>query len=383
MIIGGGKRTGPILGRPSGLMMLDSAHCTRTSNPEYPVVYRDRDGNKFKMHYTRIIEQSNLPSGELTMNGVGLCPVSLCLEAARELFDIYRYSQEKFGSRPPRQILYAEIGATVDALMGAINHWEQKITNSGRSHFGGTLVIAPKMPTQDLKLRLLDMNSAPDGFEREQVVLQNKAEIAASLGLDLLDLAMSFGLQGQTRANASIQDKKGRGKGVGEVLDTFASLMEERYLPAYLQMRFDNLDDDQDQQRSEIRDIRSMARERDLRAGITTVRVERERMWEEGEVSKSQFEDMELGDGRLPNGLDVLLLFESSDSNFVEWLDLGVPDPTKLDANDPQDMVDTIHEQQLVVAEVINETVAHTLARKARQALAALEKLRIIVRRSS
>jgi hypothetical protein len=186
---------------------------------------------------------------------------------------------------------------------------------------------------------------------------------------------MSFGLQGQTRANAGVQDRKGRGKGVGELLETFTDLMNEFYLPGHMTMRFDNLDDDQDEQRAGIRDTRSQARQRDLDSGVTDVRVERERMWAEGEVTQEQFEDMELSDGRLPNGLDVLLLFVSEDFKFQVWLDMGVADPTNVDANDAEAMVQLIHNQMLIVGTVVNETTDVVMRRQAMQALAALVKL--------
>ena len=375
LIMGRGRADGPIVGMATGLIHLDSALCTRTSDPEYPAVYYHKDGSKYKIHHSRLIEIAHLPSPVSQLNGVGLCPISCCYEAARELWDIYRYSSEKFGSRPPRQILYAESGATIEALQNAITHWELKMDQKNQSRFGSTLVIAPNVPTGQLKLQLVDLSRTPDGFDRKDVMMQDKAEIAAAFGLDLLDLAMSFGLQGQTRANAGVQDRKGRGKGVGELLETFVDLMNEFYLPSHMTMRFDNLDDDQDEQRSQIRDTRSQARQRDLESGVTNVRVERERMWAEGEISQEQFEDMELEDGRLPNGLPILLLFRSEDSNFQQWLDLGMEDPTNIEENDPEAMIDLIHDQLLVVATVVNETTDVITRRKALQALAALRYL--------
>lgn len=375
LIMGGGEADGPIVGAPSGLMHVDSERCTRTSNPEFPVVYIHTDGFTYKFHHSRIIEMTNLPSPNSNLNGVGLCPVSCCIEAAMEIWDIYQYSAEKFGSRPPRQILYAKKGATLKSLQAAIDLWKQKLDQESRSHFGGTLLLAPSIPTQEVELATLDLNSAPDGFDREQVVMQDMASIAAAFGMDLLDLAFSFGLQGQTRANAGVQDRKGRGKGVGEVLETFKERLEEYYLPEHLTFRMDYLDDDQDEQRSIIRNTRSQARQRDLLSEVTTIRTERELMLEEGEITQEQFEDMELESGRLPSGLDVLLLFQSQDSKFMEWLDLGIPDPTNVKTNDPEATMQLIHEQRLSVSSDIHGTANPEILRAAGQAIAALNRL--------
>jgi len=379
LVLGQGDADGPISGPAVGILHLDSARCTRTKNPEFPVLYHHEDGKLYKLHWTRIIEMANVPSADSRLNGVGLCAVSCCVEAAQELWDIYRFSAEKFGSRPPRQILYAKKGATVANLETAIRKWSSKMENDQRTHFGGTMLAAPRSATQELDLELLDLSSVPDGFNRRDVTTLNKAEIAAAFGLDLRDLAFSFGVSGQTRADAEVQDRKGRGKGVGEFLETFTARFSAKVLNTRKWMvLFDNLDDEQDQQRAEVRDKKSMSRERDLRIKVTTVRVERELMWNHGEISEQQFEDMELDDGRLPNGLDVLYLFTIEDSPISEWLSLGVEDPTKIENNDPEKMLDKIHDKLFEVSKEIDATRNHNLSRGARQALAALQKLQTL-----
>lgn len=380
LVLGGGRADGPIVGAPSGLMHLDSALCNRTRDDEFPVKFlnagRGGDSKEYKIHYTRIVEMVNLPSGEIDLNGIGLCAVSCCIEAAQELYDLYQYSREMFGSKPPRQILYAKSGATIKTIIDAISAWQIKLESENRTHFGGTLLMAPRGMGQTLELDKVDLARMPEDFNRRDVTTIDKSEIAAAFGLDLRDLAYTLGAPSRT-GDAEVQDRKGRGKGIGEFLETFTERMEEVYLNNELfSLSFDNLDDEQDEQKSVIRDKRSAGRERDLRAGVTTIRVERESMWENGEISYEQFAQMELEDGRLPEGLDVLLLFQSEDKDYQVWLDLGVSDPTNISDNDPQKMADTIHDKYIEVSRLIHEESRAERRRKARQALAALDKLR-------
>lgn len=376
LVMGEGPADGPIVGKPSGVLHLDASQCTRTKNAEFPVIYDHIDGKRYMLHYTRVIEMSNLPSPNVYLNGTGLSPVSCCIEAAQELWDIYQYNAEMFGSHPPRQIIYSKIGATLKELEASVEAWNIKLRQQNRTHFGGTLFIAPKSPQQQFDLGIQSLANQPEGFNRRDVTTINKSEIAAAFGLDLRDLAYTLGAPSRT-GDAEVQDRKGRGKGVGEFIETFVRKFEERYVNTELyEIRFDYLDDEQDEQDSLIRDKRSAARERDLRSGITTVRVEREIMWERGELSLEQFEDMELLDGRLPNGLDVMLLFQSQDRQFTEWLDIGIPDPTDISANDPIATADAIHQKILEVSQQVHSEANPKQARKARQALAALEKLR-------
>lgn len=380
LVLGGGRSDGPIVGAPSGLLHLDSALCVRTKDLEYPVKYHNLgyggDGKEYKIHYTRIIEMVNLPSSEVDLNGVGLCAVSCCIEAAQELWDIYRYSQEMFGSRPPNQILFAKKGATKKNLDDMIEAWHLKMQNEQRHRFGGTMVAAPRMGNQELDLGIINLSKMPENYNRRDITTINKSEIAAAFGLDLRDLAYTLGAPSRT-GDAEVQDRKGRGKGVGEFVETFSERFNEVFLNAEIHTcAFDYLDDEQDEQQATIRDLRSQARERDLRSGVTTIRIERELMLGSGEITREEFEQMELMDGRLPEGLDVLLLFQSQDADFASWLDIGVDDPTNIAANDAQVMADAIHAKYIEVSEYVHGETNPLRRRKALQALAALDKLR-------
>lgn len=44
----------PIQGPVLGFAHLDSQRCQRTSNPEYPVIYSDVDGSRYRLHHTRV-----------------------------------------------------------------------------------------------------------------------------------------------------------------------------------------------------------------------------------------------------------------------------------------------------------------------------------------
>lgn len=380
VVMGKGPADGPILGAPMGLYHLDSMRCVRTGDAEYPVRYMNVDGKYYKLHYTRVIMVSALPAPDAELYDVGFCPVSYAIDAAAELRDIYTYSKEKFGSRPQRQVLYVKKGATMDQLAGAIHVADEKLNSDGLTRFAKTLLLAPKIATQELELATLDLSSAPDNFDRMDVTLLDMAMIAASFGLDLRDVAIAFGVAGQTKSDAEVQDRKGRGKGVGEFLEALTDQLNFKYLPPQLELSFDNLDDAQDEQQATIRNTRSQARERDLRSGVTTIRVERELMLRYNEITVEEFEEMELLDGRLPNGLDVLLLFSTTDARISDWLDLGVDDPTLVEENDPQEMLDEIHERIIEVSQEIDTATRADVARQARQSLAALEKLQALYR---
>ena len=378
LVMGRGSTSQPILGRPLGLLHLDSANCQRTGDPRFPILYTQStlaSASTYKIHYTRVIDMAHLPSPISDMHGVGLCPISCCTMAAQEIRDMYRFSQERFGSRPPRQILYAKTGATISELTSAIRSWNLLLDQENRTHFGGTIIVAPKNASSTMELGLLDLSRAPDGFDRQQSMMQDKAEIAAAFGLDLLDLAMAFGIQGQTRANADVQTRKGRGKGPGAFIESIIEQLNNKYLPASLTAVADNVDDDQDQQRAQIMNERSQAYARQIQFGIRDVRSTRNDMLNAGEITQELFDELELADGRLPSGITVLALFYSEDATFSRWLDLGATTPTNVSENDASAILPAISSARAVILSEVQPNANRFMLQMGAQALSALDAL--------
>jgi hypothetical protein len=377
VVMGNGRADGPIIGPATGVYHLDSARCQRTGNAKYPVIYHHTDNKRYKMHYTRIISQVQRPSPKQELYGVGFCAVSSCIDASIEMKDVSIHSQESLGSRPARQILYVKEGATIQEVNDAADIYQQKQDNMGIESFSKTMFLAPRSPAGKLELELLRLLGPHEGFNRMEVSIINLATIAGAFGLDLRDLAISFGIASEGATSAEVQDRKGRGKGVNTFIEGFRKELDRKFLPRHLKSIFDNKDDQQDEHQARIWDVRSTVRERDLRNGVTNVRTEREKMVQLGEITPEQFEAMELQDGRLANGTDILLLFETSDQEIAVLLTLsGVSEPTDLKANDPVTIIDIINDQIRVVWRVIDTARTAGIANKARQALAALEKLR-------
>lgn len=83
----------------------------------------------------------------------------------------------------------------------------------------------------------------------------------------------------------------------------------------------------------------SQAHERDIKSGVLSVRIARQQLLQAGQLSQAQFNELELNDGRLPDGSDVLILFDSPDEFMEDLLDLNVPAPTSILDNDAEDIL--------------------------------------------
>jgi len=380
-IIGPGSPTGPIIGAPISFANLDSARCSRTSNPIYPVIYQDTDGKRYKLHYTRVMFSSQMPSPNVDMNGVGFCAVSRAIDAAQVLIDMTRFNQEKMGSRPPRIMLIGKKGISAEEIFTAFANAEEMDDNLGLSRFRRMVAIAPKQGRGEIDLDTIDLASVPDGFNEQQSTTLGMFVIALAFGMDAREIWPATA-SGATKADAMLSHMKARGKGPGQIMQTIERQLNQKFLPDTLTFQFDFQDDEQDAMQAEIRDKRSQRHERDVGGGIITVRVSREQMLSDGDLTPPQFESMELIDGRLPSGDSVLSLFFSPDKDIRGLLALDMKNPLKIDKvgmlnSDRQfSALIQIDAAILKVQEAIAVEGWSTQKQKARQALAALEYLR-------
>lgn len=373
LVMGPGKADGAITGQVTGVVHLYSARCCRTGDPTFPVIYHHPKGERYKLHYTRVIFMSSMPSSDAELYDIGVCAVSRCIDAAHDMLDIMHYTAEKIGSRPARQIVYAKKGATMKNLEQAIIHAQAKLDSQGLEHFARTLLLAPAQG-QELELDMLDLAKTPDGFDRMQSTILDLAVIAASFGLDMRDLAHSFGVAGQTKADAEVMHMKTNDKGVQRFLTDFSEQLNQKVLPPTIEAYFDYVSDTQDEQDATIRKLRAEGRQIDLTSGSITLRIAREQMLENQEITEQQFEDMELADGRLADGMDVLMLFQSQDSEIRRILDGVVENPLAAGETTTEP---AILDERIRLAWERHDTAPNAnIKRKMRQAIAALNKLR-------
>lgn len=338
-IIGDGPPDGPIVGRPVSLRHLDSRRITRTGNPIYPVLYADEAGRLHKIHWTRVVAMSQLPSSRAEMNGVGLCAVSRSLMISQNLLDIAIYKQEELGSRPKRRILLGR-GITGTEVMLALRRHDEELTSRGHSRYGGTVAMGSKNTDIDLKEIAL---SSMEPFDEE---------VATNLGMYVIEAA--FGMSGEiwpragrlgSQAGANLERMRARGRLPAQVTSEMVSQFNFKVLPSHLMLVADFRDDEEDQQRAIIRDIRGRNRERDMGTGALTTRAARLHMMDDGDITRQEFEDMELADGRLPDGTSLAILFYQPDPVYQRHLSFPV-DPTLVRANDGVQMLLDIEEKR-------------------------------------
>lgn len=330
-ILGDGDLIGPIRGMPYGMNHLDASRCSRTSNPEYPVIYEDKE-KLYRLHYTRVAFASIQPSPTVEMNNVGFCAISKCLNIAQSLQDVQVYKQEKLGSRPARSILIGKGGIDADTISEAFALANETMDNRLLSRFSQNVVIGDAA-YPDAGLDMIDLASLPDGFDYQTDMMIGMALISLAFGVDARELFPMMGV-GATRADALVQHLKARTKGIGHLLTIAENAFIPKILPPTLGWEFDYTDDAQDRQVSEIKKIRSERHDIDIKNFVVDERTAREQMLLDSDLTEEQFERLELRDGRLEDGSSVLSLF--FDPEFETMLSMPVPNVMDVANNDAE-----------------------------------------------
>lgn len=383
-ITGDGPKDGPIKGMPTGSASLDPTRCVRTNSPEFPVIYHDTNGDRYKFHHSRVMFAAQSPSSLATMHGVGRCWITRAVNTAQSLIDILLYKQEKLGSRPLRQMLIGK-GITADQLWGAVVDAEEGMDNAGLRRFAKTVVVGSQSTDIDVVQR--DLANIPDGFDERTSIELGMFAIALAAGIPPRDL-WPASTTGATRADAESQHTSGSA-GYQSILDLFAFMIggsplgsrqsfRGKFLPRSLRLVFDFVDDEQDNRAAKNSSIRATTRERDIGDGVINVRVAREQAMAASDINKAQFEDLELEDGRLPDGSSTLNLFLSTDPDLQRLLSISTPNPLDVEANrgNTEFILEQINDALLLVQmqEVNASTV--NIKQQAKQAERALTDLR-------
>jgi hypothetical protein len=285
--------------------------------------------------------------------------------------------QEMMGTRPARQMIVIKKGATVQDIARAFMTAEMSMDNQGLTRYSKTVVVGPKdrSGANEMDLDKIDLTNVPPGFDRADNQAKGMFVIALALGVPARWLWPAT-TTGATKADALYQHVVGLVTGPAEVLMVITHGLETLFLPPTLQISTDYQDDEQDRAAAEIASVRSQTRKQDLESKVITIRVAREQMLSDGEITEAQFIGMELDEGRLRDGSDVLAVFSSTDPEMQRLVDLGTEEPLAVDAHNAIEMLLAIEAAAIAATDLAASGRTPSIRLKAKQAVAGLGKLK-------
>ena len=239
-----------------GFAHLDSRQCWRSFDPEFPVWYTNPiSGLVRKLHKDRVVFTADNPQPVELARGIGFCSVSRALRMVRIFRNMQIFVDEKVSGRFTRA-LGAISGVSAGQVKNALkNHKDEQDSKGYVIYNEIPFLIDPSTEGKnDIKILLQDLASVPDGFS-----FRDDADLYAYI------LAFCFGVDarefwpatqsGATKADASVQNMKARGRGIGNRIQTIEWMLRAA-LPEAVEFEYDYSDDEQDEMQARIHGMR-------------------------------------------------------------------------------------------------------------------------------
>lgn len=249
-LVGSGKPDKPLKGKllPPYVLHMDSLHCWRTLDEEFPVVYVNPiDGTYHYMHYTRVLFRSSNEQPDELARGIGFCAASRILRYTQKMRDILVYQHEKVAGNFTRALGLLK-GMNAFELSQADTQAREAAMSSGFARYRGIPFLGKA--GMDIDAKIVDLASIGDGFDPETEKRDYVFCLALAYGVDAREFYPAT-TSGATKGDASIQDMKTQDKGKGDIIETFESAWRDVF-PDTLEIEYDNPNDERDKMHADI-----------------------------------------------------------------------------------------------------------------------------------
>lgn len=213
-LIAPGDPSKPPTGAVTGLAHLDALHCIPTGDPTYPVIYWDRQGGYHLLHHTRVMQMIDMPDGDETRPGYGLCALSRAVAIASQGILMGRYIETKLDDKPPPGMVIAS-GMLENARNVALNAYKDEQSRDEQPPWGKQLWFYGADPAIPVKIDTLSFTQSPENWSYKEYVELDIDALALAIGVDKTDLwQMTTGSMGSS-GQAQLMAQKSRGKTIG------------------------------------------------------------------------------------------------------------------------------------------------------------------------
>ncbi len=284
-----------------GFAHLDSFRCTRTGNPDFPVVYIDRLGVLHRMAWYQVEALSEFPSPVETMYNMQLCAVSRILRAAQYLKDIGIFNREKVAGDNPNAI-YLVGGVSSQTISDAMEQHKAKQAERGMTRFILPLIVGSLDPTATISQEQIDLKSLPDQFNLEDAMRWYINQLALGFGADYQDFAPLPGRALGSSTQSLVLHQKSSGKGPA----MFMKMMEYLFnfhglLPSNVTFSYDEQDVAADIEQADLEETTAKTLNLYVTNGTLTPEAARQIMLDKGMISRELFEALQEGEDLTPD----------------------------------------------------------------------------------
>lgn len=231
-------------GPVEGIFNLDSGSCALTGDWDYPVKYRDKQGQWHNMPRTSVYHSSSLPSANSDAYNYGFCAVSRAIHAAQILILVNRYENEKLSDLPPNGIA-AVTGLTPRQFRDAMRLYKSTRERQENLVYPGILWLVGNPGATGgpgkVSIDLTSFADLPDQFDKKSTVDIYAKTLALAFGVDVNEF-WQIEHVGATKASAWIQAQKAKGKFPAVIIAAIERAINTFVLPPGVVFKFGMMD---------------------------------------------------------------------------------------------------------------------------------------------
>ena len=253
-----------------GIAHLDSNQCQRTGDPEYPVIYTDRNGKMHKMKWYEVIPYSEFPSPIEKMNGVGVCAVSRAIRLAQIMRSIMIYKDEKISGRQFKQ-LHLVSGVSNQSISDAMERGQEDADNQGAIRWVLPAIVASLDPEKPVSVASIDLASLPDGYNYDQEMQWYISGLALSFAVDYQEFAPLPGGNIGSSSQSQVLHRKATAKGPATYMKRLIeSFKAYGVLPRGAEFVYGDIDEQEELEKQAVRTAAMEETSMSVRNGVLT-----------------------------------------------------------------------------------------------------------------
>lgn len=353
---------------PTGLKYIPSQQIMLNDNEEFPYIHQRSNGTNVYLHETRVIRLTQMPISLRDNVFVGLSFASRAFNVGQLLNSAINYGLESLGTLSSDNIIYAT-STTSKAIQQAFKDANIDSANAGNSNKGQNVYIGLRDPAG--KVGQIELKKLPASFDYEKFTNVTVKLLAIAAGVDENDIIAVSGA-GTTKSATLVSELKAKFKLESWFTKRLQQEMQAKFLPSFLKLQVGEKSDNISETEGKARI--NLVRSDKLLAefGALDDRTARQNAVKYGLIIPTQFEEMELIDGRLANGLPVSSLFYTQNEMLQSMLNIGI-DVTNLVPEDAEKNIPIVRAKIAEVLKIAVNTSSQNIFASTKQALAALE----------
>jgi len=355
---------------PTGLRYVPSRNILLNNNSLYPYIWVRPNEGSIYLHETRVIRLTQMPVTIEDHVYTGLSFVSRAFNAGSMLNAAITYGLEALGTLDSDNIIWAT-STTSKAIQQAFKEAQIDGANLGKTNKGQNVYLGLRDPQG--KIGQLELKRLPNGFNYETFTNVTVKLLAIAAGVDENDI-IAVSNAGTTKTATLVADLKSKYKLESWFTKKMRQELEQKFLPPFLKLQVGEKSDNISETEGKARI--NLVRSDKLLAefGALDDRTARQNAVKYGLISQTQFEEMELLDERLANGLPIVSLFFDKNEMIMNMLAVNI-DVMNVDVTQKAEATLRINQKIQEVTTIAMNTSSQNIFASAKQALAALRWL--------